>query len=108
MELKDTKELLALGLTLGNAIGSAMEDGQIDVTDLTQFIQVIPKVSPAVLGLENVDDEIKAAKEKDWQGLVDYAKEEFDIPQDKIEHAVETALDVAMKIVHLVEMFKAD
>jgi hypothetical protein len=64
-------------------------------------------VLPAIAGIEVVPAELKDLDEAEVTELKDHFQAQFDIPDDLIEDFVETVLDVAKDMFHMLELFKA-
>lgn len=76
--IKETKEVLALGFSLGKALKSAKEnDGKIDLNDIGLLLTVIPNVVPAVNDISLVPKELKDLDAAEGQELLDYARQEL-------------------------------
>lgn len=110
MQYDDFKRLLDAIANSGEAVGEIFEDGKINWKDITSVDDVIGALS-AFTGIDFNDlitNELPAIA-KDEAKLEEfkaYFKEEFDIPQDKIESAVETAMGVIVSLVSALMKFK--
>jgi hypothetical protein len=103
--MKETRELLDLLIESGNFIGKAMEDGKIGFSDAFYVLGVLKKIGPAVKGVQLVPAELQSATPEELDGLRDYIKKKFDIPQDKIEGVVEHALEILIRVAKLIGQF---
>lgn len=103
--IQETKEVLAFGFALGDAFAGALQDGDIDFADIVEFIPVLQKLGDAVSGLGNVPAELGDLSEVEYQELVDYVKEEFDLPNDKIEEYIEKGFAAGLKLVQFIAAF---
>lgn len=104
--MKETKELLALGIALANGVAAALEDGKVDWKDALKLVPVAKRIKDGLAGLENIDDEIQEMSDDDSAELVAWAREEFDIPNDDVEQIVEAALDTALSLVRTAMLLK--
>lgn len=103
--IKETKELIVFVSSLGNALGNALEDGEIDWTDLGSLVGVIRTVGPALEGAQGVLGELSDLSEVEYQELLETAQESFDIPQDKLEEYAEAAFDLGLRLSMFVSKF---
>ena len=104
--MKELKEALSFALALGNALGQSLEDGKLDYSDLLNLWEPMTKAGDAVEGASKILAEIHALDDAATRELLDYAKATFDIPQDKMEAAVEASINVLLGILKLVTIFK--
>ena len=56
--ITETLELVSLVATLGITIEQARKDGKVDIADLGGLISLIPKVGPAIEGIEMIPEEL--------------------------------------------------
>lgn len=104
--MKETKEVCALGITMLNGLGNAAKDNQFTLSDLGYFYPLIGQVPAAIDNINLVPDEIKTARPEDWSELVTWAEKEFDIPQDRVEIAVEAGLELGLSIYKTYQKWK--
>lgn len=103
--IKETKEVVAFAVALGNGLGNALEDGDIDFADVVDFVGVIRTVGDAFEGLSELPGELSDLSEVEYQELKAYVEDEFDIPQDMVEGVVEQAFDIGLKVAAFVSTF---
>lgn len=103
--MKETKELIGLALKIANATGAALEDGKVDFVDIVKFTPVVGALASGLTGLEMIPSELSKMTEAEYKDLIEWAKAEFDIPQDRVEERVELALDAGLKIAQLIMLF---
>jgi hypothetical protein len=101
MDMKETKELVRFSLKLGQALQSALEDGNINLMDAIKFIPVLKDLQAAIAGAAKIPAELKDLDETELQALTEYVKEEFDIPNDELESKIEMGLDVGLHLIKL-------
>jgi len=99
--IKESKELVKLGLSVGNALGKSMADGQVSLSDAIYVLAVLKDAPAAFVGVEQVPAELQDLSDEEYAELVAFAKEQLDIPQDSIESSVELALEIGLKVVQL-------
>lgn len=104
--IKETKEVLSFVISLANAVGNAAADGEIGFGDIGELYKPMTKAMSALGGLGDVPAEIGDLSVEEMEQLVAMVKEEFDIPEDAVESAVEGGLDVVLKLYKLVKSFK--
>lgn len=105
-EVKELKEVLGFVCALANGIGEAAKDGKVSLGDATQLIPLLYKLPAAVDGMSEIPAEAKDLSQDEVDELAKYIKEELDLPQDKVEMAVEEGLDIALKLYALVQKLK--
>ena len=104
--MKELKELVFLGLELGNAVGKSLEDKKLDLADAVYLWPVLQAAPAAVEDASKALAEAKAASPSDWAILVEEAKVKFDLADDDKEKAVEAAMDAAVCLVKAVSYFR--
>jgi hypothetical protein len=86
--VKETKDVLGFALTFGSAMGSALQDGKLGITDIPGFLPAVMKLPAAIEGVTKVPSELSHLDESEKEELLAYLKSEFSLPDDKIESAV--------------------
>jgi hypothetical protein len=99
---KELGEVLKFVCALANGIGEAAKDGEVSLGDATHLIPLLYKLPSAVDGLGELPAEAKDLSGDEIAALAAMVKDELDLPQDKIEMAVEEGIDVALKLYALV------
>ena len=95
-DLKDLKEVVKF-------IVEAAEAGV--VRNIPEVAEALQALFPAMDGIKNIDlDSLSSA---DYDEVVEYAIQEFDIPDDEVEAVVEKALDVVAEVAELVKLIVA-
>lgn len=102
---KETKEVVELLLSLGEAAGLALEDLDIGLRDALRIFDALRAAAPAIEGAEKIPAELAAWSTADSAELKAVAVK-FDIPQDNIEAVVEAALTVAGPIIEFFAKFR--
>jgi len=98
MDVKETKEVIRFGLSLGNALRKAMEDGNINLLDALKFLPVLRELKPAIEGAKKIPAELKDLDEAEKAELLAYFKKEFELKDDELEAKVEMALEVGLSL----------
>lgn len=105
--LKETKEAVAFGIALGEAVDvSLADDGKIGLNDAMNFYNAILKAGDAFADIGLVPKELGDLDAAERQELQDYVEAEFDIANDKLEEAIECALKTVLQVYELVDCFK--
>jgi len=101
MSTKETRELLSFALGIFNWGGRSLQDGKVDWNELIALGPKFLDVSKAFEGIEQIPTELKNMNPQEAKDLIEYAKKEFDIPQDKVEMIVESSLEILYRIYKL-------
>jgi len=96
--IKETKEVVTCITALGNAIGKALEDGDLSIGDIGYLIDPMIKAPAAFENIAQVPLEIANLDPEEANELKEQIAGEFDIPQDKVEEIVEDASDIAVRL----------
>lgn len=104
---KELGEVLKFVCALANGIGEAAKDGEVSLGDATHLIPLLYKLPAAVDGISEIPAEAKDLSGDEVEALVAMIKEELDLPQDKVEMAVEEGLDLALRLYSLVQKLRA-
>lgn len=106
-KVKELKELVAFGLSLGSAIDRSLsDDGKITFADAGNLIGPIMKAPAAFAGAEQALVELNALDEEGKKELNEFVKSEFDIADDRIEAIVEESVGVAVGAARIVALLK--
>jgi hypothetical protein len=105
MGVKELKEMLGFVLGLGNAFGKSMADGKIGWTDLANFLSPLMKAPAAFQGVTQIPGELADLDPTEKAEVLNYVRTEFDIPQDKVEEAVEDGLKLLGDIHTFIKKF---
>ena len=103
MGTKELKELVGLGLSSGELI-AALADG-VQISDLGKAVEVARAAGPGLKDAGKALDEYLAMTDAAALDLENWVVAEFDIPDDKVEAAIEMALKVAIQLRDLVRLF---
>lgn len=104
MGIKELKELVGLGLSLGE-LAAALSDG-IGIDDADEAIQVAMRAVPGIDGAAAALAEYKAMTDEQAKELEDYVMADFDIANDSVEAAVEGALTILIGLHKIFPLFK--
>lgn len=104
---KEFLEIVDLGLALGNFVGLSLEDNSFDFEDLQKLGPVVEKIGPAVKdGNKAMDVLLDGLTARQFKDLEEHILEKFDIPQDKLEEAIEWAITLIFSLFEGVQFFK--
>lgn len=108
MGIKEIKEVLTLMSSVIKAVDAATKNG-LSWDDFYHFVPVVPKVFPALEGIENVDDELFDLTEEELDELKVFVKDELDIPDNQVEMFIEKGLSIALDTAFLIkEIYKSE
>lgn len=105
--MKELKEAVIFGIALGEGFAKSYDDKKLDYSDLLNLWEPLSLAPDAVEGSFKIKSEISNMTSEDGKQLIEWAKTEFDIPQDKIEAKVEAALDLVLGIMKFVNVVKS-
>lgn len=96
--INELLDVIRFGVSLGNAMGNALQDKKFNLADLVFFVDSITKMPAAISGIEQVPAQLKDLDEEEKKVILETISKEFDIPQDNVEPIVEDALKIALAI----------
>ena len=99
--VKELSEAVEFVCALVAAVVEASDDGKITLGDTKHLISLMYKLPSAVDGLgEIVLDDLSA---EDLDMISDKIKDSLDLKNDKLEVAIEGAIDIALQLYALVQ-----
>lgn len=104
---KELGEMLKFVCALADGIGEAAKDGSVTLGDAAHLIPLLYKLPSAADGIAEIPAEVADLSQDEVAALVAMIKDELDLPQDKLEMAIEDALEIGIKIYALVQKLKA-
>lgn len=104
---KETKELLGFVLKVANAFGESLEDGQVTIGDVSNFVDPILSVGDAFANASEIPAELCDLDDEERDDLLAYAKSTLSIPETKIEEIIESCFDVVSELHILVTKIKS-
>jgi len=104
---KELKELLLFMCAFGNALGKASDDGKISRGEVLEMLPLLSKVPSAFGGMTEIPAEVKELSEEDIAELAQFVKDELELPQDKVEEAIEGSIDICLKLYALAQKLRA-
>lgn len=105
---KELKEILSFMCSLANAIGDATaDDGKISRAEALGMLPLLYNVPSAFGGITEIPSEVAELSQEDIEELAQMVKDELDIPQDKIEEAIEDGIDLCLRLYALAQKLRA-
>lgn len=105
-KMKELKEAVGFVCSLANSIGKMSENGTPTLRDAMHLVPLLYKLPTAIDGASEIPAEVGAMSEEDLAALVQSVKDDLDLPQDKVEAAIEDGLDVAIKLYALAKKLR--
>ena len=108
--IQQTKELLDFIFSLIGAIKESTKDGEFTWSDGLNFIEPLKKIAPAIDDIEEVIPEIMDLDASEWNELVDYVSEQWNIDtsdtEDDIYERIEDGLNAGIELIRMTQIFK--
>jgi hypothetical protein len=104
---KELKEVLLFLCALANTIGEVSEDGKVSKVEALALLPLLYKVPSAIDGIREIPDEIADLSQEDIEELAKMVKDELDLPQKKIEIAIEDGIDICLRLYALAQKLRA-
>lgn len=105
--VENLKKLIKFSCDFTEQIADALSDGKFSWTESFGFVDEVMQIPGVVKSFPAIKQELSELSPEERQELYDYLKEEFDIPNDKVELFIENSLSLAIAAVALVEQWKA-
>lgn len=106
-EAKELKEVLSFVCALANTIGEVSEDGKVSRSEAMALLPLLYKVPSALDGISDIPSEVSELSQEDIEELAKMVKDELDLPQDKIEDAIEDGIDLCLRLYALAQKLRA-
>ena len=103
--IQQTKDVLKTAALIGNGVGISLQDGKFDLSDLTNFVNALISLPTAVDGITEVPTELKDLDPAERTELLNYFSQEFDIPHDKTEEAIEDHIEFLFALWKIVDKY---
>ena len=104
--IQETKDVVKLGIEIGEAFDRALDNGKLGIEDLSQFFGVFTSASAAFAGITKVPAEIKDLSAEEMEELKSFVETEFDIANDRLEEVIEKAIAAALRIYEIIVLFQ--
>ena len=102
-ENKELLEVVGFALSLVEGIASLV-DGGVSFSDVVKFVEAARRAPAAFKDIHLALPELKNLSDAGKEELKKFIEEDFDIPQDNIELAIESALKVAVDLSDLLKV----
>ena len=99
--MNNVKELLGFVFSLTEGVFKSLEDGKFDLTDMLHFVGAFKDLPSAVADITAIPDEIKNMTDEQKAELKQWVKDDFDIPLEGVEAAVESGLSIIIDLFSL-------
>ena len=101
--ITETLELISLIACLGQTIQQARSDGKVNMMDLGSLMSLIPKVGPALDGVEKIPAELKDLDEQEQEQLLSTIARDLNLLTDdpRILEIAAASLKVAGSVLEL-------
>jgi len=104
--IQETKDVLEFGIAAANVVSKQLADG-FQITDAIAMVPVVVKLPSALSGIKDVPKELGDLDDGEKAELSSMIKEKLDLPDDKVEEAVErfllAGLSIAAAILYAIE-----
>lgn len=103
----ETKQAIDLAIALGKGIEKSLADGQLNFTDVPNFIPAFMVLFQAIEGAEEIPMEFSIADAAQIDELKQYVKDNLDLEDDKLEAFIEDAFKVLLDIFMVYKLYFA-
>ena len=104
--MNETKEMFKFVFLLASAIEKSRSDGKNSIADVPLFISPLLHVVAAFNGVDKIKEEMASMDEAKKAELTEWAKNEFDLDNDKVEHMIENGLVIGLSLSNLIFKIK--
>ena len=105
MGTENIKKALALVIKIGTDLAKGLEDKKLTLAEYIGLGIDLLDAPSVVKSWANIKVEVADLDSTEREELLEWIKNEFDIPDDKIEKQIEASLDVLESIGKLVDTF---
>lgn len=98
---KDIIEVLEFGFAMQQAIVDSAADNKWTIMDYTNFLSVIPKVGPAVEGVETIPATLATLTDDERDEVMDYARSKFTLANKELEILIENTFETVLRLITL-------
>lgn len=103
--IQQTQELLDAVVALANAGGRIFEDGKFELSEIAELVSPLIKLPTALAGIGEVPVELQDLDQAESDQLIQFVKDNLDLPDDKAELAVVDALKIGASIYQFVKAY---
>jgi hypothetical protein len=105
--IKELSDVVKFVGTLVSSVAEAAADGKGTIGDVAHVVPVLYSLPSAIDGLDEAVVEAKDLSADELSELAVVVKDALDLPDDKVESAVEELVDIALKLYGVVAKLKA-
>lgn len=109
--IENLKTIILFGLIIGQKGYKALEDGKLELVETLDLLGETRKVPEVLEAIKRAPEELANLDMEEQQQIYSKVQAEFDLPNDKLEAAIEIGLRVTLNVVSSVyevrELFKA-
>lgn len=103
--IKETKDVVAFALTLGEDLSSALADGAVTLSEIPTFLDAVGKLPAAISGIASVPTELSHLTDEEKAELIQYVQDNFKIESEKVEGAILDGLKLVSGIYDYVKKY---
>lgn len=105
--VKELSDVVKFVCATASAVAEAAKDGKVSLGDATALVPLLYKLPSAVDGFDKIPGEVADLDDAELQDLLLLVKNELNLPNHKLEEAVEDALGIALQLYALVKKLQA-
>lgn len=105
--IENLKVVLKAAADFGEQTAAVLEDGKIKTTELFNYIDELMQIPGVIKAVPNLKAEFKDLDENEQAELVSYVELELDLPNDQVEGFIEDAFEWTLRLLAIVDRFKA-
>jgi hypothetical protein len=99
---KETKELLAFLGQFATTTDTVLADGKVDLLELTQFVQVVFMIKPAIEGIREVPRELADLSDDERAEVVDAFAKSLKLRNEQADQLADQGFDLALRLVQFI------
>lgn len=100
------KAALQFAITLGKGISETFKDGFQPLTDTLKLLPTLMQLSPIIENKAQLVEEFKDLTDEEREEIKKWAKENFDIADDRLEAIIEKSAGLVLEVMGLIDAFK--
>ncbi len=105
--IDNIKTVLKFGADFGEDVAEVMEDGKFKLLEATKFIGALLQVPGVTKAVPHLRKEFSDLDDAENAALAQFVRDELDIPNDHVEGFIEDAWEWGLRLLSMVERFKA-
>jgi hypothetical protein len=104
--VEETKDVIAAGVALANAVISSLKDGKVTLTDIPAFIAPVTKLPAAISGIALVPAELADLDAIELQELTEAVKAQLEVDDEKAKVIIQKSIQTLYGLYDLVKAIK--